>query len=127
LCARDDQSIAVNLERVRAHLAVRKLGLDDHLWILRVGDVQRREVLRRGFVTEPHDAPAVVQLLHAHAFADAAESVELVLRDELHVERERGVRLLRTVHCCFSHFVLQTLVNRRWVTRRYPTAPLPPY
>jgi hypothetical protein len=38
---------------------------------------------------EPEDAPAIPGHLHVRAFADAAEAVELVMPEQLHVERER--------------------------------------
>jgi hypothetical protein len=40
-------------------------------------------------VREPQDPAPVARDLHSHAFADAAEALQLVVREELHVESER--------------------------------------
>jgi hypothetical protein len=100
---RNDHQVADDLDRIRAHLAVREVGLNDDFRLLRVGHVDAGEVLRRAFMAEPHDAAAVLGLVHPHAFADAAKAVELVLRNELHVERKLVLRLRAAVHSAFSH------------------------
>ena len=81
----DRHQVARHLERVGAHLRVRQVGLHDHLRRARVGDVDRGEVLRRALVRQPQDAAAVLRQLQAHALAHAAEAVEGVLRQQLHV------------------------------------------
>jgi len=68
---------------------MRQLGLHHDAGIFRIGDVDRREILRRGLVREPQDPAPVARELHAHAFADAAEALQLVVREQFHVERER--------------------------------------
>jgi hypothetical protein len=85
----DRHDVADDVERVRAHLVVRELGLHHHLRLERVGHVDCGEVLGRRLVREPQDAPAVFRHLHIGAFADAAEAVELVMPEQLHVEAER--------------------------------------
>ena len=72
----DRHDVADDLERVGAHVALRQVGLHDHLRLARVGDVDGGEVLRRALVREPQDAAAVRRDLDRHAFADAAEAVE---------------------------------------------------
>ena len=42
--------VAEDLQSIRPHLRVRQVGLDDHLRVLRIGDVDRREVLGRALV-----------------------------------------------------------------------------
>ena len=86
---RNRHHVADDVERVRAHLRVRQLGLHHHLEVLRIGDVDRGEVLRRRLVRHPQDPAPVLRELHAHALADAAEARELVVRQQLHVERQR--------------------------------------
>jgi hypothetical protein len=55
----------------------------------RVRHVDAGEILGRGFVREPQDAAAVARELHRHALADAAETLQLVMRKKAHVQRER--------------------------------------
>ena len=86
---RDRHGVADHVERVGAHLGVRKLGLRHDLGTFRVADVDRGEILRRGLVREPENSPPVARELHSHALADAAEALQLVVREELHVESER--------------------------------------
>ena len=81
--------VADDVERIRAHLRVRQLGLDHDPRGARIGHVDAGEVLRRRFVREPQDAAAVARELHRHALADAAEALQLVMGEKAHVERER--------------------------------------
>jgi hypothetical protein len=81
----DHQEIAGHVERVRAHVAVRQVGLEDHRGLARIADVQRGQVLGCGLVREPQHALAVARELDDHALADVAEAVELVLREQAHV------------------------------------------
>src|SRR2546425_11697605 len=66
-----------------------KLALHHHAGVFRIGDVDRGEVLRCGLVREPQDPAPVARELHAHPLADAAKALQLVVREELHVESER--------------------------------------
>ena len=83
--------VAHHVQRVGAHLHVRQLGLHDHPRVLRVADVDTREVLGRRFVRHPQDATAVVGQLHGDAFAHATEALQLVVREQFHVVRHRLV------------------------------------
>ena len=77
--------VADHFERVRAHVALRQLGLRHDLRLARIGDVDRGEILRRAFMRQPDDAPPVLGDLDRHAFAHAAEAGELVVGDELEI------------------------------------------
>ena len=99
----DAHHVAEDFDRVRPHLACGSSVWMTIFGFFGIGHVDRREVLRRAFVAQPHDAAAVLRLLHAHAFADAAEPAQFVLRDELHVQAQGLVGLLAPAHC-FSHF-----------------------
>ena len=77
---RDDQQVAVDLERIGAHLGVRQFGLDDHFGIARGGDVDRREVLGRGLVPEPYVSSAVLSTRIVERCASAPYRNQL-LRD----------------------------------------------
>src|SRR5258708_19538550 len=46
-------------------------------------------MLRPGLVRERENSPRVARWLLAYALADAAEALQLVVREELHVESER--------------------------------------
>ena len=72
-------------------MALRQVGLHHHLGLARVGYVDCGEILRRAFVREPDDAPAVRRDLHRHAFAHAAEAVELVLGEQLEIPAHGAV------------------------------------
>ena len=76
----DRHDVADRLQRIGAHLRLRQVGARDDLRVLRVGDIDRGEVLRRALMRQPQDAPAVLGELHRHAFAHAAEAVERVVR-----------------------------------------------
>ena len=77
--------IAADLQRVGAHVAVRQLGLADHLRLRRIGDIDAGEILRRRFMREPQNAPAGAGELHAHPLADVAETRQLVVRYQPHI------------------------------------------
>ena len=68
---------------------MRQFGLDHDFGLARVGHVESGEVLRCGLVRKPEDATLVARDLHTHAFADAAESLQFVVREEPHVQGER--------------------------------------
>ena len=70
---------------------MREVRLHDDLGTQRIRDVDAGEILRRRFMCEPQDAATILGLLHVAAFADAAEAVELVMAEQLHVERKRLV------------------------------------
>ena len=76
----DGHDVADRLQRVRAHMRLRQVAAGDDLGRARVADVDGGEVLRRALMGEPEDAAAVLGDLDRHAFADAAEAVELVVR-----------------------------------------------
>ena len=82
-------------------MGLRQVGLHDDLGPARIGDIDGGEILRRALVREPDDAPPVGRDLHRHAFAHAAETVELVLGEQLEIPAHglvfRGQRAL------FSH------------------------
>jgi hypothetical protein len=81
----DDEQIAGKVERVRAHVAVGQIRLEDDGRLARIGDVDRGDVLRRRLVRQPEHAPAVARELDDHALADVAEPAEVVLREQRHV------------------------------------------
>ena len=81
----DRHDVADHLERIRAHVALRQLGLHHDLRLARVGDIDRGEILRRALVREPDDAPSILGDLDRHALAHAAEAFELVMREELEI------------------------------------------
>ena len=85
----DRHDIAGDLQRVRPHVALGQRGLHDDARLARIGYVDGGEVLGRAFVREPQDAPAVGSDLDRHAFAHAAEAIELMMRDQLEVARDR--------------------------------------
>ena len=87
----DRHDVAAGLQRVGAHVALRQVGLADHLGLARIGDVDGGEVLWRAFVRQPDDAPAVGRDLHRHALAHAAEAVEHVVGQELEVPGDDSV------------------------------------
>ncbi len=79
--------VADGLQRVGAHVGGRQVGLHDDLGRARIGDVDGGEILRRAFMRQPQDAPAILGDLDRHALAHAAEAIELVMGDELEVAR----------------------------------------
>ena len=81
----DRQDVAGHLQRVRAHMRLRQVGLHHHFRLARIGDVDAGEILRRAFVRQPDDAAPVLGDLHRHAFAHAAEAAEIVLRQQLEI------------------------------------------
>ena len=85
----DRHHIADDVERIRAHLGVRQLGLDHDPRRSRVRHVHAGEILGRGFMRDPQDAAAVARELHRHALANAAEALQLVMGKKAHVQRER--------------------------------------
>ncbi len=90
----DRHDVSARLERVRAHVAGRQVGLADHFRLARIGDVHGGEVLRRALMREPHYAAAVRRDLQRHAFAHAAETVEHVVREQLEVPVDDAVAAL---------------------------------
>ena len=87
----DGHHLADDIEGVRAQLRVRQLGLDNDSRRSRIRDVDTGEILGRGLVREPQDAALVTGELQRHAFADAPEALQLVMRDKAHVQRQRLV------------------------------------
>ena len=81
----DRHQVAAGLQRVRAHVGVRQIGLADHLGLARIGHVDRGEILRRALMRQPDDAPSVGRDLHRHALAHAAEAAEHVVRQKLEI------------------------------------------
>jgi hypothetical protein len=82
--------VADHFQRIGAHLRVRQFRLHHHFEIARIGDIHTGEIFRCGLVCQPQDAPPVAGQLHIAAFADAAEAVEFVLRQQLHVQCQRA-------------------------------------
>ena len=80
-----DEQITRHIERVRAHVAVGQVGLEDDRGLARIGDVDRGDVLRRRLVREPQHPAAVARELDDHALAHVAEAAEVVLREQPHV------------------------------------------
>ena len=64
---------------------MRQVGLHHDPRLGRIGDVHAGEILGRALVREPQHAPAAARELQRHALAHAAEAVERVLREKLHV------------------------------------------
>jgi hypothetical protein len=85
----DGHHIADDVERIRAHLGVRQLGLGHDPRRSRVRHVDAGEILGRGFVREPQHAAAVARELHRHALTDAAKALQLVMGKKAHVQGER--------------------------------------
>ena len=81
--------VADDVERIGAHFVVGQVGLNDYFGIARVGNIHPREILGRRFVRQPQYAPAALCRLHVGAFTEAPEAAELVVREQLHVERQR--------------------------------------
>jgi hypothetical protein len=81
----DHQQIAGQVERVRAHVAVGQVRLEDHRGLAGIGHVHRGDVLRRGLVREPEHAAAVARELDHHALAHVAEAAQVVLGEQPHV------------------------------------------
>ena len=86
----DGQDVADRLQRVRAHMRLRQVAAGDDLWRARIADVDRGEVLRRAFMRQPQDAAPVLGDLDRHALADAAEAVELMVRQLAKIP-DRGI------------------------------------
>ena len=91
----DRHHVAAGLERVRAHVGVRQIGLADDLGLARVGDVDGGEILRRALVRQPDDAASVRRDLHRHAFAHAAEAREHVVGQQLEIPGHGLIALLQ--------------------------------
>ena len=129
----DRHHLVGDLQRIGAHVALRQVGLADHLGLARIGDVDRGEILRRALVRQPDDAPAVGRDLDRHAFAHAAEAVERVLGEQLEVPGDRivGALLQRAVgdgHCllppivragCSAFSTVGEKDRRRSIARRH--------
>ena len=119
---RDRHDVVGDLERVRAHVGLRQVGLHHHLRLARIGDVDRGEILRRALVRQPQDAAAVGRDLHRHALAHAAEALQLVLRQQLEIPGDRLVAAARQrARVGDGHVVLL----RNSVRGRYPTCHCP--
>src|SRR5262249_31408721 len=82
----DDEEIAHQIERVRSHLAMREVRLEDHLRRARIADVDRGHILRRRLMSEPQYAAAVPRDLDDHALAAVAEAAEIVMGEEPHLQ-----------------------------------------
>ena len=93
--------VAADLERVGAHVGLRQIGLHDDFGLARIGHVDGGEILRRAFVRQPDDAAAVRRDLDRHAFAHAAEAIELVLGEQLEIPADRLVAALQ--RALFGH------------------------
>ncbi|MNY33627.1 hypothetical protein D3C86_1679130 [compost metagenome] len=89
--AGNHHDIAHNIQRVGADLHVWELRLADQPRFARIGDIDRGEILRRRFMRHPQNASAIARLLHRNAFAKPTESIEFVLGQQAHIERQRGV------------------------------------
>ena len=85
----DRHQVAAGLQRVRAHVGLRQVGLHHHLGLARIGHVDGGEILRRAFMRQPEDAAAVRRDLDRHAFAHAAEAVEQVVAEQLEIPGDR--------------------------------------
>ncbi len=97
----DGEQVAADLQAVGAHEALRQRGLHDHARVARVAHVEAREVLRRALVRGPEDTPPVGRDLDRQPLAHAAETVELVMREELEVpQRGMVVRVHRRSSPC---------------------------
>ena len=81
----DRHQVAAGLQRVRAHIGVRQIGLAHHFRLARIGNIDGREILRRALMRQPDDAAAVGRDLHRHALAHAAKAAEHVVRQQLEI------------------------------------------
>ncbi len=79
--------VAADFERIGAHLTMRQVRLHHELGVPGIADIDAGEVLGRGFMREPQNAPPVLRELQAHALAEPAEAGEFVLGNQLHVQR----------------------------------------
>jgi hypothetical protein len=68
---------------------LRQVGLHYHLRLARIGHVDAGEILGRALVGEPEDAAAVRRDLDRHAFAHAAEALQLMLGQQLEIPGDR--------------------------------------
>ena len=87
----DGHHLADDIERIRTQLRVRQLSLNNDARLARIGDVHAGEILGRRLVREPQDAAAVAGELQRHAFAHAPETLQLVMGNQAHVQRQRLV------------------------------------
>ncbi len=87
--------VAADLERIRAHIGLRQIGLHDHFGLARIRHVDGGEILRRALMRQPDDTAAVRRDLDRHAFAHAAEAVELVLGEQLEIPADGFVAALQ--------------------------------
>ena len=102
--------VAHHVERIGAHLHVRQLGLHNHARVLRVGDINAREVFGSRLVRHPQDAAAVIGFLHGDALAHAAKAIELVVRHQRHVVGHGLLgAVLRSHHLRRGHSVLSKM------------------
>ena len=85
-----DEEVADQVERVRAHLAVRQVALEDHARPPRLGHVDAGDVLRPGLVGQPQHTATVPRELDDHALAAVAEAVQGMVGEELHVAPGSG-------------------------------------
>ena len=81
----DDEEVAGEIQRVRAHVGVRQVGLEDDRGLGGLRHVDGGDVLRRGLVGQPQHAPAVARELDHHALAHVAEAAEVGVGEQPHV------------------------------------------
>ena len=65
---------------------MRQFGLGYDLGLARIADIDRGEILGSGLVRKPQYAPAIRCKLHVDALPDAAETIELVLRQQFEIQ-----------------------------------------
>ena len=72
-------------EGVGPQMGVFQVGLGDELGIVDVGYVHAGDIFGRGHVGHVEDPPAVPGLVYGHALADISITVQVMVRDQLHV------------------------------------------
>src|SRR5262245_48560726 len=86
--------VADCLQRVRPHVRLGQIGLDDDLGRTRVGYINGGEVFGRALMRQPQDAAPILGDLYRHALAHAAEATKLVMSNKLEILDDRLVRAL---------------------------------
>src|SRR5580693_140493 len=62
-------------------MGLRQIGPRNDLRFARIADVDGGEILRRALMRQPEDATTILGYLNRHALANAAEPIELVMRE----------------------------------------------
>lgn len=87
---RHQQQIVHQRQRVRPHVGVWQLRLDDELRLSRIGDVDASEVGGRRLVRDVQHATPAGGGLERDPFAAVAEAAEVMVRQQAHLLRFRA-------------------------------------